>query len=121
MNSGFWSWQGLATFPGSTAACLLITRLLHQVIPHRLADVPEVAVSYSVALALLLVATLALDKEPRVMDYLLCLINAVAVSVTVAGGNVLFGITSSDPRQEVVRARPVERVTESTTAEEQSP
>ena len=111
MNStGFWSWQGIATFPGATAACLLITRVLHQIVPHRLVDVPEVAVSYTVALALLLLATLALAKKPDAFDYLLCLINAVAVSVTVAGGNILFGITSADPRREPVRAPPVERV-----------
>ena len=93
MNSGFWSWQGLATFPGATAAVLLITRLLHQVVPTRLEAVPEVAVSYTVALALLWLATLAMARRFDPFDYLLDLINAVAVSVTVAGGNVLFGIT----------------------------
>ena len=110
MNSGFWSWQGLATFPGATAACLLVTRLLHQIVPERLEAVPEVAVSYTVALALLWLATLAMAKRLDPFDYLLDLINAVAVSVTVAGGNVLFGITTADPRREQVRAPPVERV-----------
>lgn len=68
--------------------------------------------SYSVALVLLWLATFALAKRVDPLDYLLCMINAVAVSVTVAGGNVLFGITSADPRREPVRASPVERVTE---------
>lgn len=118
MNSGFWSYQGIATFPGATAACLLITRLLHQIVPQRLEAVPEVAVSYTVALVLLWIATLALSKRFDPFDYLLDVINAVAVSVTVAGGNVLFGITSSDPRREPVRAPPVERVA---TQEEERP
>ena len=111
MNSGFWSWQGLATFPGATAACLLMTRLLHQVVPGRLDSVPEVAVSYSVAVVVLWLATFALADKFSPLDYVLDIVNGVAVSVTVAGGNILFGITSPDPRREPVRAPPVERVT----------
>ena len=80
--------------------------------PQRLEAVPEVAVSYTVALALLLLATLAFDKAAGPFDYVLCFINAVAVAVTVAGGNVLFGITSPAPRQEPIRAPPVETRTE---------
>ena len=85
-----------------------MTRLLHQVFPRWLEAVPEVMVSYTVSLALLLLATLALAKQFSIWDYVIVPINAVAVSVTVAGGNVLFGVTSPQPRQEPVRAPPVE-------------
>jgi cytochrome bd-type quinol oxidase subunit 2 len=109
--AGFTSWQGLATYPGATAATLLVTRVLHQVWHNRLVDVPEVAVAYIVALVLLVLATLAIDgNAPKVLDFVLCIINAVGVSVTVVGGNTLFGLTSPAPRQEVIRAPPVERV-----------
>jgi hypothetical protein len=106
---GFTSWAGIATYPGATAATLLITRVLHQVIPHRLDQVPEVSVAYLISLGLLLLATVAIDGlKAGVFDYILCLINAVGVSVTVVGGNTLFGLTGP-PRQEPIRAAPVER------------
>lgn len=115
MNSntgGFLSWQGLATYPGATAACLLITRLLHQCFPKQLRDFPEIAVAYCVALVLLLLALIALQSGPRPLDFVLCVINAVGVAVTTVGGNTLFGLTSPSARQESVRAVPIEHVEE---------
>ena len=107
---GFLSWHGLDSYPGCTAVTLLITRVLHQIISHpRFLEVPEVAVAYIVALALLILASLA-TGDRNVWDFVLCLINAVGVAVTVVGGSTLFGLTSPTPRQEPIKAPAVERV-----------
>lgn len=110
MNSaaGFFSWAGILTAPGATAACLLITRLLHQCFPAQLETVPEVAVAYSVATLLLLLATMALSRSISVWDYIIIPLNSAIVATTVVGGNILFGITSPVPRQEPTKAHPVE-------------
>lgn len=112
MNSaaGFFSYQGIASFPGATAACLLITRLMHQCFAHRFATVPEIAVAYAVAVILLVLATIALSPKFSIWDYIIIPINAVAVATTTCGGNILFGLVSPSPREEPVRARPIERV-----------
>ena len=107
---GFLSWHGLDSYPGCTAITLLITRVLHQVLHvDWFVTVPEVAVAYIVALALLILASLA-TGDRNVWDFVLCLINSVGVAVTVVGGSTLFGLTSASPRQEEIKARPVERV-----------
>lgn len=109
MNStGFWDWRALGSYPGSVAAVLLITRVVHQCFPNRLARVPEIAVAYAVAVVLLTLATKALVKTFNVWDYALIPINSVAVGITTVGGNTLFGITSPAPRQEPTKAHPVE-------------
>lgn len=107
---GFLSWHGLDSYPGCTAITLLITRVLHQVLHFDwFVTIPEVAVAYIVALALLVLATSATGGG-SIWDYVLCLINSVGVAVTVVGGSTLFGLTSPEPRQEVIKAPPVERV-----------
>lgn len=108
---GFLSWHGLDSYPGCTAVTLLITRVLHQVVHDRtFTTIPEVGVAYIVALALLVLATSATGGG-NVWDYVLCFINSVGVAVTVVGGSTLFGLTSPEPRQETIKAPPVERVT----------
>lgn len=117
---GFLSWHALDSYPGSTAITLLITRVLHQIVHHpRFLAVPEVGVAYIVALALLVLATSALGGA-GIWDYVLCIINSVGVSVTVVGGSTLFGLTTSEPRQEPVRAAPVERTSSQPTQERTS-
>ena len=107
---GFLSWHGLDSYPGCTAITLLITRVLHQVLHvDWFVTVPEVLVAYIVALALLILATLA-TGDRNVWDFVLCIINSVGVAVTVVGGSTLFGLTSPSPRQEEIRAPAVERV-----------
>ena len=108
---GFLSWHGLDSYPGATAITLLITRVLHQIISHpRFLAIPEVAVAYIVALTLLVLATSALGGA-GIWDYVLCIINSVGVAVTVVGGSTLFGLTNPTPRQEPIKASPVERIT----------
>ena len=82
--SNFIGWEGLATFGGASAVTVLFTQLLKGLFDKLPIHIPTRAVSYTVAL-LLLICTQIVSGANTFGQYALCVINAGIVSVSSNG------------------------------------
>lgn len=78
----FFTWAMLGTFAGATAAVALIT----QFVKEPLNEFPTQAVSYVIALLMLVLSTLATGTAEGWADWAIIPLNAVAVSLAANGG-----------------------------------
>ena len=82
--SNFIGWEGLSTFGGASAVTVLFTQMLKGCLDKLPVHIPTRAVSYAVALLLLICTQIVLGAN-TFGQYVLCVINAGLVSVSSNG------------------------------------
>lgn len=87
--SNFIGWEGLATFGGASAVTMLFTQLLKGIFDRLPIRIPTRAVSYGVALLLLIFTQIATGSH-NFGSFALCVINAGIVSVSSNGAYELM-------------------------------